>query len=240
MNNIDTIKKFKALAENYCDLDIFKNTSFLAIVQLEWNCDIEINGKTVEENFRAGNFSFFPGGFKSHHKFPAYSSPLELNSIEAESRLEAKVRIRRIFMTREPTNIIKVVKILFGHDVEGVIKDMIWEQLTYSPITFGEDYPEIDRNFKINLKLDKYEKEITKTYLDSGGLSYIDVFILYLHGDLLHGDDEKLFLYKLLVKNYGSEKINSIIDIYIVIIYKLIQMCLLPASVGFIVNSEKS
>ena len=183
------IESFQKLLQKYCDLSIFKNASFVEGITLDWACSIEIDGKSPQENFELGKFSCIPGGFKSHFKHPPYRFPLELSGQEIKDRENAKVIIRRIFLKNETTNIWKALDVIFHFDFSSDgVKDMIIHALTYSPIGFGESYAELEDDFELELKIGNYLKTITKVSLDKELLTYLDIFILFLHGDYMHGD----------------------------------------------------
>ncbi len=194
MDNSDRIKKFNVELEEFCELDIFKNTDFLDIVHVYWNSEVLINGKTPEDNFCLGEFGCFPGGINSSHKFPPYEYPLKLNTRETEDRLKAKIKIRKIFARNDEINLFEMMDILFHFDLSsGGIRDNIFNTLMKSPIRFGEPYQDLDDDITIKLKLHKYEKRVTKESLDINPLSYIDIFILYLYSDLIHSDEDKKY-----------------------------------------------
>ena len=146
---------------------------------------------------------------------------------ELDSRSNAKMILRRFFLNKDGVNLKKSVSELLNgrnEDVCNLMKHFTMTSRQNAMWHLGFLEEEIPEGFKVTIG----NQEMTKKDLTCCGLGSGDLLQLWLYGEHVHIDDEKKYLLGMVYRKWGENFVESFIDMYTVIVFRLFSHILLP------------
>jgi len=238
--------KLEISLENYIGLSIFNNPDFNRFAKLEWvlgDATFAIgneNFDSIEDTLRFGSYGAVFGFNFTISPWPGeekYLSMVEnLSGQEREDRYRARILFRKFLLEKDQMNLETVLIDLYGNAEELGKNAINWLKLSANDglpniITWSlEQKSDLIPDDFVMKRLGS-RRNITKTEMIQIGFGIGDIHQLFIYGDEIHGDEDKIFVLKLLKEQFG-ESIDAVFDMYSVIFYELATHVILPMVEG--------
>jgi hypothetical protein len=235
----DFDKLLKTL-NDYCELQIFSNSEYLNFAHFQWLANsiiISVGNKTYKTHEEALSnnlgvhfgFNFTLNPWSGEERYTEIIG--QLDKYQFRDHYRSKILIRKLFISNDNIKIDRAISELYSEFGEVASNVLGWLKMSSGHLPSSSflnlSLPEekIPEDIRIDRIWDR--KSITKDDIFIRGLGPGDLLQLFLYSGDIHIDFNKRELFEIYQDHYGNF-LESILDMYSVILFKLSKHLLIP------------
>lgn len=230
--------------QDYCELTIFEDVTFLNLANFNWLGKfntIQVNDVIYNsyEEALSNNLGLHFGFNFTLNPWPGdenYTKMIDgLNKFQFCDRYKSKVLIRKLFIFNDDIKIDSAISELYNDFGELSNSVLGWLKMSTSNINSGSflrlSLPPKKIPDDLNISKLGDRRNLKREDILKQGLGPGDLLLLFLYSGDIHFDEDKLKLYKIYQNHFGNF-LESIIDMYSVILYKMSKHLIIPMIKG--------